>query len=311
MGFENSGNRILPPTGSTQETETALRKLQLCELEILDEFVRICEKRRLRYYIAGGTLLGAVRHGGFIPWDDDIDVEMPRRDYELFAKYCAEDLSEDYFYQTPDTDPHYFLTYAKLRKNNTFFYEQRFKDSKFRKGIFIDIFPLDYAMKPCAAERFLFDLMAVGNRRGQVDSGEKYVPYKKIRGRLCYALYKLFSPKGAVRLRKTLTGISARLSRKKYYASYSGAYGYSGEIFCADWYSPTERIEFEGRSCNAPSNADMVLTTLYGKDYMKIPPESERRIHCDLNRVRFDTADDKNEWETLLNDAESKDQKKN
>ena len=86
-----------------------LRQLQLVELEILNEFVRICDEYKLQYFLVGGTLLGAVRHQGFIPWDDDIDVAMPRQDYDSFAEICAKELKRQYFYQSADTDPNYFL----------------------------------------------------------------------------------------------------------------------------------------------------------------------------------------------------------
>ena len=82
-----------------------LRQLQLSELEILKEFVRICEKHHLKYVLTGGTLLGAVRHGGFIPWDDDIDVAMLRADYDRFAQLCKDELGPKFFYQSPATDP--------------------------------------------------------------------------------------------------------------------------------------------------------------------------------------------------------------
>ena len=268
--------------------ETILRRLQLCELEILGEFIRICEKHKLRYYLAGGTLLGAVRHGGFIPWDDDIDVEMPRKDYDLFAKYCSEELNERYFYQSADTDKNYFLTYAKLRKNNTCFYEERFANSKFHKGIFIDIFPLDYAPRPSAVGRLIFNLMAVGNRCGQVDSGEKYVPYNKISGKICYTLFGLFTPKGRTKVRRVLVCFSNWFSDRRYWASYSGAYGYSKELFRREWYSRPLMIKFENRKYRIPKEYMKILKTLYGDDYMTLPPESEHRTHCDLNRVRFD-----------------------
>ena len=90
------------------EIDSRLRKLQMAELEILKEFVRLCEAHGLQYYLVGGTLLGAVRHKGFIPWDDDIDVAMPRGDYDRFAQIAPKELDPRYFYQCPDTDPHYF-----------------------------------------------------------------------------------------------------------------------------------------------------------------------------------------------------------
>lgn len=270
------------------EKDGKLRKLQLCELEILNEFVRICEKYRLRYFLAGGTLLGAVRHGGFIPWDDDIDVEMPRKDYELFAQYCAVELGAGFFYQSPKTDSKYFLTYAKLRKKGTFFYEKRFENSEFHKGIFIDIFPLDYAPKPGRIGEFLFNLMAVGNRRGYTDSGGKYVPYQKRRGRICYAFFRVFTPRGMIRLRSLLIALSERLSEKKYLVSYSGAYGYVGELFRADWYSGERTMRFEGREYQIPTRYEMVLKILFGEKYTIIPPENERFIHCELEKVQFE-----------------------
>lgn len=268
-----------------------LRKLQLCELDILDEFVRICEKFNLQYYLAGGTLLGAVRNGGFIPWDDDIDVEMPRKDYELFAEYCKTELDNNFFFQNADTDDGYFLTYAKLRKNNTFYYEKRFSESSFHKGVFIDIFPLDYAPNPGIVCKLVFNLMAVGNKCGQEDSGEKILPYKKISGKICYSLFRFFTPSGRAALRNILVNFSFLLSRKKYIASFSGAYGYSKELFRSEWYSCSMTISFENRNCLIPIKYSCVLKTLYGENYMEIPPEKEQRIHCDLNKSNLKKGD--------------------
>lgn len=268
-------------------TPPGLRALQLRETELLDEFVRICDRHGLRYCIIAGTLLGAVRHGGFIPWDDDIDVAMPREDYDRFAELCRQELDDRFFYQSSDTDPHYFLTYAKLRRNDTFVYEERFRESQFHKGVFLDIFPLDFCPRPGLVCHFLFNVLAVMNYRGQIDSGEPYVPYEELIGKFGYTVLRLFSPRGLVRLRRLLVRLSARLSSGQYIASYSGAYGYYRDVYPSERYLRTEQVEFEGRTCAAPSCREEVLAQIFGGDYMELPPPEKRTFHIDIGRSRL------------------------
>ncbi len=248
-----------------------LRQLQLSELEILKEFVRICEKHHLKYVLTGGTLLGAVRHGGFIPWDDDIDVAMLRADYDRFAQLCKDELGPKFFYQSPATDPYYFLTYAKIRKNGTEIYEERFRKAKFHKGIFIDIFPLDFCPKPGLLCHFLFNVLAVMNYRGQVDSGEKYVPYQELVGKIGYQCLKPIGKLNLVRLRKKIIQFAAFCSGKNFLAGFSGAYGYKKEIFPYDMFLPIGEIQFEAQHFSVPGKHHDLLKQLYGQDYMKIP----------------------------------------
>ena len=259
--------------------EDKLRRLQLCELAILDEFVRICEKYDLRYYLVGGTLLGAVRHQGFIPWDDDIDVAMPRQDYDRFA---PKELAPQYFYQSPNTDPYYFLTYNKIRKNGTEVYEERFKDAKFHKGVFIDIFPLDFCPKPGLLCHFLFNVLAVMNYRGQVDSGERYRPYKELSGKIGYTFLHLFSPQKLIVFRRKLLSLSDKLSDREYIACYSGAHGYRGEVFPYKWGKECKDVVFEQRRFKAPMDADSILSQMYGENFRVAVP-ARRKIEA----VRF------------------------
>ncbi len=116
-----------------------------CELNLYEEFRKICIRHNLTYYAISGTLLGAVRHNGFIPWDDDIDVGLSRNSYEEFLKYAKDELPEWIFLQTPDTDSDYFFGHAKLRKKNTTAIRKVLigEELSYHQGIFVDIFPLD------------------------------------------------------------------------------------------------------------------------------------------------------------------------
>lgn len=124
--------------------DTKLRQLQKTELSILKRFKQICDKHHLRYYLYGGTLLGAVRHEGFIPWDDDVDVCMPYSDYEIFLNVAKKELGEDYFLQTSESDKHFVAPFAKIRLNNSTFLDSKFAKRHINHGIWIDIFPLIY-----------------------------------------------------------------------------------------------------------------------------------------------------------------------
>ena len=121
-----------------------LREVQLTELEMLTEVHRICQKREIPYVIIAGTLLGAVRHGGFIPWDDDVDVALLRKDYERFRRACEEELdTERFVFQDDRNTPGYRWGYGKLRRKNTLFLREHQENMPYFQGIFLDVFPLD------------------------------------------------------------------------------------------------------------------------------------------------------------------------
>lgn len=119
------------------------KKVQDCEIDILQQIDKICKKYNLEYFGIGGTALGAVRHEGFIPWDDDIDIGMSRKDYETFLSVAQKELPEEYHVQNFFTEPNSPFYFTKIRKNNTKFVEYYLKDYKMHHGIFVDIFPFD------------------------------------------------------------------------------------------------------------------------------------------------------------------------
>ena len=123
--------------------DTLLKQIQQTELEIASEIFRICRKHQLRCSLVGGSAIGAVRHHGFIPWDDDIDLAMPRKDYERFSSLCKEELSENYFLQDFDTEENCAYIFAKVRKNDTYMPEEYSKHIKMHQGIWVDVFIYD------------------------------------------------------------------------------------------------------------------------------------------------------------------------
>lgn len=133
--------------------DEARKKIWLISLDLLREFDRVCRKHGLRYFIYGGTLLGAVRHHGFIPWDDDIDVAMLREDYSRLLSY-ADEFTSPYFLQSPKTDKGYFFSYNKLRNVNTSRVSKTFMYEKFCQGMALDIFPFDFCNEYDGQDKF-------------------------------------------------------------------------------------------------------------------------------------------------------------
>lgn len=120
-----------------------MKKVWAVELDLLEKFTSVCEKYNLRYFADAGTLIGAVRHQGFIPWDDDVDVVMPREDYDRLFEIAEKEFSYPYFFQTSLTENGFFRTHAQLRNSLTTGFIPYDRDKDINKGIFLDIFVLD------------------------------------------------------------------------------------------------------------------------------------------------------------------------
>ena len=254
-------------------TEETLRRLQLTQLEILDEIVRICNKHHLRYYLAEGTLLGAVRHHGFIPWDDDLDIAMPRADYERFLKLCENELDPQYFAHSVHTDKSYWLIFAKIRKKGTEFNEYCVRHLSVPKGIYVDVFPLD----------------DVTTEAGLL---------KRFRTKCIKKIYALISYKKGVDLPMTpfirmvlfltkpisiyrLSRWAERWMRKQngrrteYYVNYGSYYNTVKQTILKSKYEPAAELMFEGKRYTVPCDYDYVLRRAYS-DYMQLPPVEKR-----------------------------------
>lgn len=252
-------------------TNDILVALKIVETDILREFVGVCNKLNLRYYLLGGTLLGAVRHQGFIPWDDDIDVGMPREDYEKFISLGQAYLPNNYFIQTFMTDPGYPANFAKIRNNNTTFVETSLGGCDINHGVYIDIFPLDYYPEERAfayeVEKLLLTL-----RISTVFAKTKMKMKTRIVRLISCVLYP--SHKKALIRRETMF---KTVPKSGLIANNCGAWG-KKEIVPADWYGEGVPVMFEGMQLMAPVEYDKWLTQVYG-DYMQLPPVEKRVGH--------------------------------
>ena len=249
-------------------TQEIIRKIQLTELSILRELDRICQKCKIPYIIDSGTLLGAVRHEGFIPWDDDIDIKMLRRDYDKFCNICKDELGKKYFLQTYRTDKGYRWGYARILRKGTVFIRAGHQSLKSKTGIFIDVFPCDNMPEGKAALFLCNALSLVCRKMLYSEVGAKSAPFfvKRI-GFACLDL----------------------LPKEWAYYGLENAWGSTEETVGQkrEWFENTCDICFEGLMVKAPAKKEEVLTYYYGKDYMTPPPEEERQPKHTAEYIKF------------------------
>ncbi len=255
-------------------TAKELTGLKAVELEMLKLFIDICAQLKLRYYMLGGTLLGAVRHKGFIPWDDDIDVGMPREDYEIFLQRAQALMPEKYFLQTFETDPEWPANFAKIRDSETTFVETSVRNCKINHGVYVDIFPLDY-YPDAPKQRKIFKIKnkLFVSRIANEFYFSSTPSIKKCAGLL---VAKLLYPSLTKTLRRREKMFKS-VRDGKFIVNHCGAWG-AKEIVPAAWYGDGCFLEFEGLRVCAPVEYDKWLTQVYG-DYMQFPPPEKRKAH--------------------------------
>lgn len=238
-----------------------LKQAQKVMYGMLVEIDDICTKHRIDYWLDGGTLLGAVREKGFIPWDDDLDVCMKIEDFHRFCELAQKELPADMFLQTSDTDKSYPYDYAKIRSSKAKMVEKHEigKEVKYNQGVYVDIFPMITVKKSL---------------------------YSPLARKLTYLFLKLFSY-------KYLNIRAARRAVVRFVESLHAGWKngddvviYSGHIpnlsfaiRVSDLY-PLQRVGFEDGEFLAPHSTHSYLTTLYGADYMQPPKLNERHTHA-------------------------------
>lgn len=256
-----------------------IRPLQKTELKLLIEADRICKELGIKYYLIGGTLLGAVRHGGFIPWDVDIDIAMVRDEYEKFRDYCIEKNSDVFFYEDYMTEKNHPERHAIFKlKGTTIQYEMSKKEpcKKQCNGIYLDIFPLDYApdderkqKQQQNAIKFYSVLLEAKACRDYGGGKTRYLIKKILSVFLKPVSFKSLLVKVEKVMKKYNNG------PKNYIVSMASHYSYKKQCMPFGVYGNPQKIMFEGLEFFAPEKIDDYLTRIY-KDYMKLPSEDER-----------------------------------
>ncbi|WMJ22937.1 LicD family protein [Paludicola sp. MB14-C6] len=252
-------------------------------LEILIEFDRICRKYDIKYSLAWGTLLGAVRHQGFIPWDDDVDIIMPRKDYEKFLKLSSQELNNNYFLQSINTETAYQYNITRIRKNNTAMIYSNWKNAGFHQGIYMDISPIDHIPddeKLFAKQKrkiiFLTPIRAARNKDVFFNCGLNLNKFVKS---ILYVVLNCFPRKYCQRKEyEAITKYNDSRTKRVGLISEGGVLlNTPADLrpFDSKVLDEFVDIEFEGRQFLATKYYDEMLKFWYG-DYMQLPPKEQQ-----------------------------------
>lgn len=245
-----------------------LRACQLKQLSILQEIDKICKRHHLNYWLDGGTLLGAVRHGGFIPWDDDIDIAMGYDDMLKFEEIAARELPAHLAIQSPRNDPSSKEPIVKVRDLNSLYIEHGDNfESDYLKGIYVDIFPFT---KHPGISKSMIKKLAKG-----ISKSNSILHHLHRYSLRSFAEFFWFGAQ--YYLYTGLWNLACCLVKSKRYANIPIINGY-GITHERDQVLPVSVIKFEGLEFSAPHNPDQYLKNIY-RNYMEIPPVEKRKFH--------------------------------
>ena len=249
-------------------------------LELLDYYVEVCESNHLRYFLGGGTILGAVRHKGFIPWDDDIDVMMPRPDYNAFINIVTNNPDSRYSFIYHKNFKNYAFTFGKLQVNNTVLIEGDLFEKYRQKGVHIDVFPIDglpsdekNIKKHFSVVMAFRDAVAIATTKPVW-----HKPYisKVLRLGLYYTIFQIIKPKTIICWLEKYLSIYD-YDQSNFVASLVGSYGRK-ELMNKEQVEDFIMCRFENKDYRVPVGYDKYLRDHYG-NYMQLPPPEKRHGH--------------------------------
>lgn len=255
-----------------------VEKLRKSQIEILDEIVRICKKNNIKYFLNYGTLIGTVRHQGYIPWDDDIDIGMTRTDYNKFTTMATKELSDRFELCNYKNEENHLQNFMKIRLKNTMMVEAYNEDKIKDQGIWVDIFPYDNLKKPNSfsikLRKKLFDyITTMISIKIDVD----YYKNSKIKKIILKIISYLFSVSQLYNIRNHICTIDNK-EKTNYICSFDDNFKLCCNGFEYDKFFPVKMSEFEGKKYAIPKEYDYILKMQYG-DYMKIPPKDKQITH--------------------------------
>lgn len=254
------------------DNNTMLKEMQACQLRILMDFQKVCDMNNIRFYLAFGTCLGAIRHHGFIPWDDDIDLFMRIDDIEKLIE-VQDQLPAHLYLQTHDKEPEFGLPIVRIRDSSTTLIEADHYDRDINHGVYIDIYPLFYCnessfkMKVSVIESFicrLFIYNAPPSNKGVVSAI------------ISNLLLHLFPNSQKKKIGEYLYRKITSQKKTKYVSNFPDIS--QGRYYQDEWFEEPVMADFEGIKMPLPTKASEFLT-YYFHDYMQLPPESERQFH--------------------------------
>lgn len=264
--------------------------MKLALVDIYKDIAALCEKNGLTYMLAGGSCLGAVRHKGFIPWDDDLDLMMPRSDYDKFIELCEKgNIGDKYEMTYPNKKKDSKNLFMKVYRKNSLNLEVMCDNMPFPCGLYIDIFPIDRVpnnkvvqrIKGWTADVLHFIAVSVLYSQYPSKSMKEYSSLNKTLERRyklrCFIgnICGVFSHK---RWAYWYDSFVQQNKHSKFLCLPTGRKHYCGEILPQEVYIPTTKAMFEGVEVNIPGDYDTYLKNLYG-DYMQLPPEDKRERH--------------------------------
>lgn len=263
-----------------------MNELQICEFEILKEFIDICDKLNLQYFMLGGSALGAVKYQGFIPWDDDIDVGLYREDYNKFVKEAPNYLSKNLFLQNYRTDANFAHIYSKLRNSNTTYIEKNAAHLNINHGVYIDVFPLDGYPKDSKKQsklekkKRIYKFIHESNFRYKRSNKEEFV----VRALRLFGVSKW--TKGILKKYEQMIACCSVLDSEIIcnHGNWKGKLEYVPKRY----YGKGTRVTFENIQVRIPECYDEYLTQKYGDWRLELPLEEQKGHHyyeiCDLER---------------------------